>query len=734
MDSSPTPELLAPAGTIGAGLAALDAGADAIYAGLPRFNARERAENCSMDDLSKLIAYAHRASRRVYVTLNTLIKDSETEEVADLLAELSLIRPDAVIVQDLGIVHMIREHFPALSIHASTQMGIHNSAGVRAAARMGISRVILERQVTYEEIERIQASAPIELEVFVHGALCCSRSGVCLFSSWMGGWSGNRGKCKQPCRRRYHTPGGNGFFFSTRDLFSLDAIPRLRAMQIASLKIEGRLRRPDYVRRVVAAYRLLLDCPYTDSPAAIREARALIAAAPGRKWTGPFLTGADFAEVIDHRSLGAAGRFCGRVLETGSDGFLVELSRTIRINDSVRVQPASGDEGPAFILTRLSLDGRSVTSARKGRRCWIHCDKPVTRESLLIKTGRLEQHCTQRIAAMPTARPAVDLEITLADDELAVRPPVGGTWRGTLQTSPAKRHPLSPDSLANEFRHTRSARLACGRVAADIPRAVFVPASRIKSLRRAFWEWADTHVSPDELRRMARAGVRKSAGAARQAVGPAATPTTVVRVESGGPCPVPRGLAAHGIGAWGDRTDELVLPDFCPEAELAQIELRIAAAYEHGVRRFRVTSLYGFELLEKYADIHRTASFPIPVCNTHALRELGNMRTQQATAWVELDRESLSLLREKNPGQIEVFAYGRIPVLSTRFRVPATGIVTDSRGARFSIVRDGEMTHLLPDKVMSVPTLPGTSVFIDLSHADLDEPRTDSFNYSRSFV
>ncbi|MCK4983561.1 MAG: U32 family peptidase, partial [Victivallaceae bacterium] len=233
------PELLAPAGNLLAGITAFDAGADAVYAGLSKFNARERSENFSFNDMSCLIAYAHKNSRKVYVTLNTLIKEMELPEIVEFIAELGRIRPDAVIVQDLGVLRIIREYFPDLEIHASTQMGFHNSAGLRVAANLGAKRVILERQITLDELKIMQNDSPVDLEVFVHGALCCSLSGQCLFSSWLGGWSGNRGKCKQPCRRRFYSSKGNGFFFSTQDLSTLDLVHNFKQMGIASLKIEG---------------------------------------------------------------------------------------------------------------------------------------------------------------------------------------------------------------------------------------------------------------------------------------------------------------------------------------------------------------------------------------------------------------------------------------------------------------------------------------------------------------
>ena len=180
-------ELLAPAGSLACALTAFDAGADAVYAGLPKFNARERTENLSFENLSKLTAYARKYRKKVYLTLNTLIKETELAEVVELLAQVSPLGPDAIIVQDLGILRLIREYFPELEIHASTQMGLHNLPGVELAAARGVKRVILERQMPLAEIREVALKSPVPLEVFIHGALCCCLSGRCLLSSWLGG-------------------------------------------------------------------------------------------------------------------------------------------------------------------------------------------------------------------------------------------------------------------------------------------------------------------------------------------------------------------------------------------------------------------------------------------------------------------------------------------------------------------------------------------------------------------
>ena len=317
----PNPGLLAPAGSPACALAAFEAGADAIYAGLAKFNARERGENFTPERMAQIIEYAHKLGRKVYLTLNTLVKESELPEVAETLALLEEIGPDALLVQDLGIIRMAREYFPKLVLHASTQMGFHNSAGLEIAKKLGVSRVVLERQMTLEEIAAVRKSTKLELEVFVHGALCVSLSGACLFSSYLGGYSGNRGKCKQPCRRRYFGKNGNGFFFSPQDLCTIELIPKLRELGIESLKIEGRLKQPDYVRQTVGAYRTLLDAPEEEFRSRLGEARNMLSRGCGRKWSLGFYTKESSDTLVSHDSLGAAGLLCGNVNELRENGF-----------------------------------------------------------------------------------------------------------------------------------------------------------------------------------------------------------------------------------------------------------------------------------------------------------------------------------------------------------------------------------------------------------------------------
>ncbi len=257
-------ELLAPAGNFDCLIAAVQNGADAIYISGKSFGARSFANNFDHEELVQAMDYCHLRGVKVYVTVNTLIADDELEEVEKYLIFLNNIGTDAIIVQDLGVAELAKRVTPELPIHASTQMTIHNSEGVKALEEMGIKRVVLARELSVAEISKISKATNAELEVFVHGALCMCYSGQCLMSSIIGGRSGNRGKCAQPCRLPYsvNAEKKSAFYMSLRDLCALENLEELKKAGAVSLKIEGRMKGAAYVAAVVKTYRKYIDNPH----------------------------------------------------------------------------------------------------------------------------------------------------------------------------------------------------------------------------------------------------------------------------------------------------------------------------------------------------------------------------------------------------------------------------------------------------------------------------------------
>jgi len=253
-------ELLAPAGSMEALHAAVQNGANAVYLGCGQFNARQSAKNFTPQALVEAIKYCHIRGVAVHLTLNTLVSDKESQEAAALIRHAAAAGVDAFIVQDLGIVQLCRQIAPNVPLHGSTQMTIHSLPGVQFCAGLGMSRVVLSRELSREEIRYICANSPIEIEVFGHGALCMSYSGQCYLSAAIGGRSGNRGRCAQPCRQSYgYNRWENKYPLSLKDNCTVQYVKELEDMGVASLKLEGRMKRPEYVAAVTQVYRQAID-------------------------------------------------------------------------------------------------------------------------------------------------------------------------------------------------------------------------------------------------------------------------------------------------------------------------------------------------------------------------------------------------------------------------------------------------------------------------------------------
>lgn len=638
-------ELLAPAGNLACALAAFDAGANAVYAGLKRFNARERTENFSHEDMSKLLGYAGRNGKKVYITFNTLIKENELCDAAEELAALELLRPDAVIVQDIGALRLIRDYFPGLTIHASTQMGLHNSAGIAFARDLGVKRVILERQTTLKEIQQMLAISPdMELEMFIHGALCCCISGSCLLSSWLGGWSGNRGKCKQPCRRRYHSDEGNGFFLSSQDLCTLELIPQIMSSGVRSLKIEGRLRRADYVENVVSAYRLAMDSVHdpTQFKETLPKAKELLAKTCGRKWSLGFYTEQARKDLIKFDSLGASGQLCGKVIGSGNGGFTVLPSRRLHVGDVIRVQPRSGDEGPAVTITKMSIHGKAVNRALKDEAVFILSDKVVTKDSLVYKTGESVGDYTKRIAALPLRKLPLDLKISLTRKELKIQIPAGIRWEKTLDLAEAGTHPLTPETLIREFASAGTETIGNGTITATVSDNPFLPASILKGLRKEFNSFLNDHLTEDMIRSDNAARLHRfhmDYRSLQPSVSPAAITAAVPR---GKRLDLPNGaVIAREIKDTPSPHEELILPFFIREKDLADIKKALADFVKRGGKSVRITSLHHFELLKPYSALKIKTCMPLPVSNSFAAAEVASHGAELVQAWLELGRAEL---------------------------------------------------------------------------------------------
>jgi putative protease len=341
-----TVELLAPAGNPEALDAALGEGADAVYLGLRSFNARMRSSNFAFNQFEATVDVCHKALKKVYVTVNTVFEEREADRLYQLLQYLDRVGPDGIIVQDLGVAEIAAKEFPNLRLHASTQMNVASARGANLLSRRGFRRAVLARELSLEELRAVAQGTNLELEVFVHGALCVSASGLCLFSSYLGGKSANRGLCAQACRRMYETDRGSGFYFSPDDLELVGRVPELAEAGVSSFKIEGRMKSAEYVGAVVAAYRHMLDNYKIDPERALVKARAILQDDFARSKTSFNIDGAfakgDFSYIRPEQS-GGTGLYLGRVREVRN--FNEQHFALIDTSPEARRGKGRGDEG-----------------------------------------------------------------------------------------------------------------------------------------------------------------------------------------------------------------------------------------------------------------------------------------------------------------------------------------------------------------------------------------------------
>ena len=343
------PELLAPVGNIESFYAALNAGADAIFLGLPDFNARGRASNFPRPLFQLAVLKAHEKNVKVYATLNVLIKNTEIDQLIDTLAFLEAVKVDGVIIQDWGVYFLTRKYFPRLVLHASTQMANHNSVGVNFGASKEIVRTVLARELTMPELEIIAKKSRAELEVFIHGALCYSFSGMCMFSSYVGGQGANRGICKQSCRRVYKDGGEQHALFSLKDNEQIQNLRKIIELGIHSLKIEGRMKSADYVFQVCKAYRQAID-----NPKNIENAARMLELDMGREKTAWFLGGKVKGGITDDPSIGI---WVGEV--TDIDRKTITFTSSVKLESGyrVRIRNVSDDEQLYVKLEDFSQSG-----------------------------------------------------------------------------------------------------------------------------------------------------------------------------------------------------------------------------------------------------------------------------------------------------------------------------------------------------------------------------------------
>jgi putative protease len=516
------PELLAPAGSPAAFRAAIAAGADAVYLGGKEFGARRYAQNFSLLEIGEAVRFAHARGVRVYVTVNILVHDRELPDAARYLVDLYAIGADAVLVQDPGLAALAREVVPGLPLHASTQMTVHSADGVRWAAGQGFSRVVLARELGLHDVRviaRITADLGIGLEVFAHGALCYCYSGQCLLSSVIGGRSGNRGMCAQPCRKpymlvaaqadRYGRPAGlrdlpleEPYLLSPKDLCTYTRLPELVGSPVAALKIEGRMKSPEYVAVVVSTYRRALDAiaegTWQPDDSAVRD----LLLSFNREFTGGYLFGDRHGTLMGRARPDNRGLCVGPVMRWDRRSRTV----TVRATRPVSLRPGDGmlfahpgypSSDWGFSLNTEPVRENNTISFATPRTVVPGAHLYITASSELL--ARARQIASQAPAALRHPVP-VDLATKVSGDgtlelygtiEAPGRNPVIVSQRTDLRLAPARSRPISREELSAQIQKTGGTPFAVHTFTLDYTGDRFAPLGELNRVRRGFFEAAE---------------------------------------------------------------------------------------------------------------------------------------------------------------------------------------------------------------------------------------------------
>ncbi|WP_027365537.1 DUF3656 domain-containing U32 family peptidase [Desulfotruncus alcoholivorax] len=499
------PELLAPAGSREALVAAVQNGADAVYLGGRQFNARSGADNFNEQELVEAIQYAHARGVKIYVTVNILLADTELEEAVWFLHFIYNAGADAAIVQDLGLVKLAKQVIPELELHASTQMTAHNTPGVRFLKEAGLKRIVLARELSLAEVREIKEQTGVQLETFIHGALCVCYSGQCLMSSMIGGRSGNRGRCAQPCRLEYRLVDDHGrelvdaaktgeYLLSPRDLNMSAHIPELIGAGIDSFKIEGRMRRPEYVATVVRVYRSLIDRAlaggkfYVD-PAEAGELKQIF----NRDFTTGYFFGVPGANMMSYKRPNNRGVKLGRISRYDREKKLafIELDAPLTLGDGIEVWVTRGGRVGTEV-TEMFLGNKKITSTGPGNTVAVRLDGRIYPGDRVFKNNDaqlMEKAVRTYSSSRENIRIPLDFQIKARLGEpvhIQARDPEGVAAEADTagMAEEALKKQLTSDFLAGQLNRLGNTPFVLGRLECDIEPGVMVPVGDINDARR----------------------------------------------------------------------------------------------------------------------------------------------------------------------------------------------------------------------------------------------------------
>jgi putative protease len=718
MEKQSKPELLAPAGDEESLRAAVAAGADAVYLGAKAFSARRYAPNFDREQIARAADYLHVRGKKFYVTVNTLIKETELPAVLEEINYLYSLGADGIIIQDLGVAALARRLWPDLPLHASTQMTVHDAAGVRFLQGAGFKRVVLARELSLAEIKAIKGKTRLELEVFVHGALCVCYSGACLFSSMVGGRSGNRGACTQPCRMEYELfrdgetvqiqPGARGPFYplSTKDLFLLPHLAELAAAGVTSLKIEGRMKSHEYVGAVTQVYRRALD-RLAEDPGAFRvlpEEEKAVLSVFNRGLSPGYLQGDPGPDLSAASRPSNRGFFAGRVKEYDREdqSCRVTLVEELAEGDEIEIWTSKGGRRRVVLGELVLVAGKEKTEAifplaepvHPGDRVFLVNSR---RRQLALQQLLRAESGPGKVACRMTARVAPGAPLTVTIDDYQGH---SLTVSAAEPAQTASKHPLTPEVLEEHLCRMGDTPFTVKEFYPEITGEPMLAFGRIHQVRKeAVAALSKARLAGSYRRPLAQEKIREAVVREKN---PLRSGPSYLVVFAGDPATVEAaaGLAGQGPGvariifggesllpgaAWDETalaravaacrqakvSPVLALPRITRERERARVETYLEVARRFPPDGVLVSHAGSYQLVKEETDLPLYINYPLYTFNTAAgFFWAGDPRVRGFTLSPELSAAELEpffTARRFSGLELEILVFAVLELMVSQF-------------------------------------------------------------------
>lgn len=742
-------ELLSPVGDFECLKAAVQNGADCVYLGANLFSARASAQNFNLNELKQAIFYCKLRGVKTNLTLNTLIKDDEMEDAFELAKKAYEFGIDAIIVQDLGLAKILIKSFPDLAIHGSTQMSVHNLQGALELQNLGFKRVVLSRELSIEEIEYITENTDIEIECFVHGALCISYSGQCLFSSMIGGRSGNRGKCAQGCRLPYeliendNTILDKGYLLSPRDLCGLEYLPRLISCGVKSLKIEGRMKTPEYVATVTRIYRKYVDLAQSNNTYIIDEndKKELMQVFNRGNFSEGHLNSHPNKDLIFKEKPNNMGLFLGHIAKYNQAKGLITLAITepLQLGDTISIEKETG----TYTISELMNKNQNIKKAGTNEFVTIGRMKgkikvgdkvyKMSSKDLTNKANSTFANDTQLrkipLSCEITIKKHIPISINITSlSDLDLYKKLNIYYETETIPEKAQKHPLEKEKVISQISKTTNSPYTFKNIKINLDEDVFLP--NIKSL--------------NELRRTALSLVEEFVQSKISKTTSATLPQKLTenKKEKNQTISILLNNISENIN-YENLTgiDNIYIPlKFFTEKSYDNTILSLSKKFniyiylpaiikanyrnlikseientitKYNIKGFVLSNISNFKFLEnlKQNNFEFIANYTFNIFNTYTITELTNLGIDKFTISPELDKENIENL--SNTSSQEIIIYGRTPLMNMNYCpigksnhcYPTCEAKCTSKNKYYLKDRMNFKFPLVPDNIQTVSTL-----------------------------